>query len=115
MATWYLESASHDPAFNLALEQYVFDDLPRDRSYLMLWRNGNAVIVGKYQNTVQEIDADYVRTHGIKVVRRLSGGGAVYHDLGNLNFTFIPTPTIRGRWTSESSAARWFRRWTGWA
>lgn len=89
MATWYLESASHDPAFNLALEQYAFDSLPRDRSYLMLWRNDNAVIVGKYQNTVQEVNADYIRANGIKVVRRLSGGGAVYHDLGNLNFTFI--------------------------
>lgn len=89
MSTFYLESISHDPAFNLALEQYVFDCLPREHSYLMLWQNQNAVIVGKYQNTVAEIDADYVRERGIKVVRRLSGGGAVFHDLGNLNFTFI--------------------------
>lgn len=89
MSTFYLESASYDPAFNLALEQYVFDCLPRESSYLMLWQNQNAVIVGKYQNTVEEINADYVREHGIKVVRRLSGGGAVFHDLGNLNFTFI--------------------------
>ena len=78
-----------DPAFNLAAEQYIFDELPRDRAYFMLWQNDNAVIIGKYQNTQAEIDEAYVAAHDIKVVRRLSGGGAVYHDLGNLNFTFI--------------------------
>lgn len=85
----YLESPSTDPCFNLALEQYVFDALPRDREYFMLWRNDNAIIVGKHQNTAAEVNAAYVREHGVKVVRRLSGGGAVYHDLNNLNFTFI--------------------------
>ncbi len=78
-----------DPAFNLAAEQYVFDCMPRDRSYFMLWQNDNAVIIGKYQNTLAEINQPYVETHKIKVVRRLSGGGAVYHDLGNLNYTYI--------------------------
>ncbi|MBO4872400.1 MAG: lipoate--protein ligase [Lachnospiraceae bacterium] len=78
-----------DPAWNLAAEQYVFDELPRDRSYLMLWQNDNAVIVGKYQNTSAEINAAYIEKKQIRVVRRLSGGGAVYHDLGNLNFTII--------------------------
>jgi lipoate-protein ligase A len=57
----------------------------------MLWRNDNAIIVGKHQNTLAEINIDYVKEKGIKVVRRLSGGGAVYHDLGNLNFTFTRT------------------------
>ncbi len=85
----YLESPSHDPYFNLALEQYVFDCLPRSQEYFMLWQNDNAIIVGKHQNTAEEINADFVRQRGIKVVRRLSGGGAVYHDMGNLNFTFI--------------------------
>ncbi len=89
MAMNYLESPSTDPAFNLALEQYVFDALPRDRSYFMLWQNDNAIIVGRHQNTMEEINAAYVAEHNIKVVRRLSGGGAVYHDLGNLNYTFI--------------------------
>ncbi|MBQ3374191.1 MAG: lipoate--protein ligase [Oscillospiraceae bacterium] len=78
-----------DPAFNLAAEQYVFDCLPKDRSYFMLWQNENAVIIGKYQNTLAEINQPYVEAHKIKVVRRLSGGGAVYHDLGNLNYTYI--------------------------
>ena len=86
---YYLESPSHDPAFNLALEQVVFDRLDRAHSYCMLWQNDNAVIVGKHQNTAAEINADYISSHGVRVVRRLSGGGAVYHDLGNINFTFI--------------------------
>ena len=85
----YLESPSVDPAFNLALEQFVFDDMDRSQEYFMLWQNDNAVIVGKNQNTAEEIDSNYVREHSIRVVRRLSGGGAVYHDLGNVNFTFI--------------------------
>ena len=85
----YLNLYTTDPAFNLAAEQYVFDNLPKDRMYFMLWQNDNAIIIGKFQNTAAEINAPYVEQHGIKVIRRLSGGGAVYHDLGNLNFTFI--------------------------
>ena len=85
----YIASPSTDPRWNLALEQYVFDTLPRDKSYFMLWQNHNTIVVGKNQNTAGEINGSYVRQHGITVVRRLSGGGTVYHDLGNLNFTFI--------------------------
>lgn len=85
----FIESKSTDPAFNLALEQYVFDHMPKNESYFMLWQNDNAIIVGKHQNTAEEINAAYVKEHGIRVIRRLSGGGAVYHDLGNVNYTFI--------------------------
>ena len=85
----YLNLRGTDAAFNLAAEQYVFDALPRDRMYFMLWQNRSAVIIGKYQNTLAEINLPFVEENGIQVVRRLSGGGAVYHDLGNLNFTFI--------------------------
>ena len=84
----YLDLMTTDPSYNLAMEQYVFDCLPRDRMYFMLWQNDNAIIVGKYQNTIAEINEEAVRERGIRVVRRLSGGGAVYHDMGNLNFTF---------------------------
>ena len=85
----YLNLQTTDPAFNLAVEEYVFDYLPRDRMYVMLWQNDNAIIIGKNQNTLAEINEAYVKAQNIRVVRRLSGGGAVYHDLGNLNFTVI--------------------------
>jgi len=89
MGFYYFDLTTTDPAYNLAMEQYVFDCLPREHTYFMLWQNDNAIIIGKHQNTAAEINASYVEEHGIRVVRRLSGGGAVYHDLGNLNYTFI--------------------------
>ena len=85
----YLESPSRDPYFNLALEEYVFERMDKSKSYFLLWQNDNTIVVGKYQNTAEEIDQAYVDAHGIRVARRLSGGWAVYHDKGNLNFTFI--------------------------
>ncbi len=89
MELYYIDLYTTDPSFNLATEEYIFDHLPKDKTYLMLWQNDNAVIIGKHQNTLAEIDLSYVEANNIKVVRRLSGGGAVYHDLGNLNFSFI--------------------------
>jgi lipoate-protein ligase A len=85
----YLEFPSNDPYFNLAFEQFVFDYLDKKESYFMLWQNANSIIIGKNQNTSEEINSVFVKEHNISVARRLSGGGAVYHDLGNLNFTFI--------------------------
>ncbi len=75
-----------NPYFNLATEEYVLKNFDEDS--FMLWRNEPSIIVGKHQNTLAEINLDYVKTNNIPVVRRLSGGGAVFHDLGNLNFTF---------------------------
>lgn len=89
MAIFTLDLTTTDPDYNLAAEQVVFDRLPREHSYFMLWQNDRAIIVGRYQNTASEINSAYVDAHGIRVVRRLSGGGAVYHDMGNLNYTYI--------------------------
>lgn len=76
-----------DPYLNLATEEYLLKNFTDE--FFTLWRNDNAVIVGKHQNSLAEINLQYVRENKIKVVRRLSGGGTVFHDLGNLNFTFI--------------------------
>lgn len=78
-----------DPHFNLALEEYVVKFLDSSESYVILWQNEPSVIIGRNQNTIEEINSKYINENNINVVRRLSGGGAVYHDLGNLNFTFI--------------------------
>ena len=80
---------STDPYFNIATDEYIFKHINED--CFMLWQNDNAIIVGKHQNTLAEINIDYVKEHDIKVVRRLSGGGAVYHDMGNLNYSFTKT------------------------
>lgn len=86
--TYYLETGSFDPAYNLAFEEYVLTHL-RSGNYLILWQNQNAVIIGRNQNTAAEINSDFVKAHNISVIRRNTGGGAVYHDLGNLNYSFI--------------------------
>lgn len=78
-----------DPYFNIAAEEYVLKHFEDD--CFMLWRNEPCIIVGKHQNTEAEINTEYVEKNKIKVVRRLTGGGAVFHDLGNLNFTFVST------------------------
>jgi lipoate-protein ligase A len=78
-----------DPRINLALEEYVLRHIKRDESYLLFYINEPSIIIGRNQNTLEEINHEYVRDHGIHVVRRISGGGAVYHDFGNLNFSII--------------------------
>ncbi|MFA7034287.1 MAG: lipoate--protein ligase [Bacteroidales bacterium] len=78
-----------DPYWNLAAEEYLLTSF--SQPVFRLWRNDKAVIVGKNQNTLAEINLDFIHSKHIPVVRRLSGGGAVFHDLGNINFTFIDT------------------------
>lgn len=78
-----------DPQINLAIEEYVLKNFGAEDTYLLFYINQPSIIVGKNQNTIEEINTKYVEEQGIKVVRRLSGGGAVYHDEGNLNFSFI--------------------------
>ncbi|WP_456271881.1 lipoate--protein ligase [Bacillus sp. AK031] len=78
-----------DPRINLAIEEYALKNLDIDEDYLLFYINEPSIIIGKNQNTIEEINTDYVESQKLHVVRRLSGGGAVYHDLGNLNFSFI--------------------------
>ncbi|WP_417900910.1 lipoate--protein ligase [Bacillus haimaensis] len=78
-----------DPRINLAIEEYALKNLDIEDTYLLFYINEPSIIIGKNQNSVEEINTKYVEDNGIHVVRRLSGGGAVYHDHGNLNFSFI--------------------------
>ena len=96
----YLDLMTSDPSYNLAMEQYVFDCLPRDRMYFMLWQNDNAIIVGKYQNTIAEINEEAVRERGIRVVRRLSGGNVqkvlVGREISSAPTVLLTAYAVRG-------------------
>ncbi len=89
-------SEEFDPCFNIAAEHQLFLSSEEDL-HLFLWQNDSSVIIGRNQNLYAECDLNYLREHDIKAVRRFSGGGAVYHDKGNVNFTFI---------TKEASASQ---------
>ncbi|MBC2206509.1 lipoate--protein ligase [Listeria booriae] len=78
-----------DPTINLAVEEFILTELDLDEPVLLFYINQPSIIIGRNQNTIEEINTEYVAKNNIKVVRRLSGGGAVYHDEGNLNFSFI--------------------------
>lgn len=82
-----IRNDSTDPYFNLAAEQYLIDNC--DEDVFMLWRNQKTVVIGNNQNAYAEVDRDYAESNGISVSRRLTGGGAVFHDMGNVNFSFI--------------------------
>lgn len=99
----YIDNTT-DPYYNLAVEEYLFKEC--DQPVFRLWQNSPSVIVGRYQNAIAEINQDYIRKNHIPVVRRLTGGGAVFHDLGNINFTFIDKKI-----GNEDSSAM-FRRFT---
>lgn len=87
MITLCLNQTSTDPYFNLAAEEYFLKHFQED--FFMLWCSKPSVVVGKHQNTLAEINHEFVRENRIPVARRLSGGGTVFHDPGNVNFTFI--------------------------
>ncbi|MBE2256182.1 MAG: lipoate--protein ligase [Ignavibacteria bacterium] len=79
-----------DATLNLALDEWCVRNLDvNDKNYILFYINSPSIIIGKHQNTIEEINSEYVDQNNIKVVRRISGGGAVYHDEGNLNFSFI--------------------------
>ncbi|WP_159715468.1 lipoate--protein ligase [Blochmannia endosymbiont of Camponotus nipponensis] len=86
-----LLSDSYDPWFNLSVEEYMFKNIPKKQSILFLWRNQNTVVIGRAQNAWKECNTRRMERDGIKLARRSSGGGAVFHDLGNTCFTFIST------------------------
>ena len=91
----YLLNTSTDPYFNMAFDSYVLENTDFEGVYL--WQNAPSVILGLNQSIYAEVNLPYLRTHGILPVRRVSGGGAVYHDLGNVNYTFVGS----GAWVEE--------------
>lgn len=82
-------SESLDPCFNLSVEEWLMESIGADETVLFLWQNENAIVIGRNQNPYKECDLAKLEADDVRLVRRLSGGGAVYHDLGNLNFTFV--------------------------
>lgn len=84
-----LISETYDPWFNLATEDYIFREMDPDHHILYLWRNDNTVVIGRFQNPWAECDVKKMEEDKVKLARRQSGGGAVFHDLGNTNFTFM--------------------------
>lgn len=95
----FVESHSNDAEYNLSFEEFIFKNLPLDgdEEYVYLWINDKAVIIGKNQNAWAEINEKFLEESGTKLVRRITGGGAVYHDLGNLNFSFITKDKGQGK------------------
>lgn len=85
----YIRNDSINPYFNVAFEEYCLENVALDEDYFIIWQNGPSIVIGNNQNVFQEINAYYVNKYNIPIVRRISGGGTVYHDLGNINFTFI--------------------------
>ncbi len=83
----FIENNNTNPYLNHAIEDYILKKFKED--CFMLWRNEPCILIGKNQNTMSEINTDYVEKHNLPVVRRMTGGGAIFNDLGNLNFTFI--------------------------
>ena len=85
----YIKNPSTNPYYNMAFDEYCLESLPMDEPVFYLWQNRPAVIVGFNQEVNTEVNLDFLKENGIDLVRRVTGGGAVYHDLGNLNYTIV--------------------------
>lgn len=99
-----IKNECNNPYFNLALEEYALKHLILEDDIIILWINEPTVVIGRNQNTIEEINSKFIKDNNINVVRRMSGGGAVFHDHGNLNFTFITS--------SQGDSANNFRKFT---
>ena len=85
----FLKNPSTDPWYNMSFDEYCLEQYLSDDNYFYLWRNRPSVIIGLNQNAYSEVNLGYLEAHGIRLARRVTGGGAVYHDLQNLNYTLI--------------------------
>lgn len=85
----YLRNNSTDPHYNMSFDEYCLERFPSDDTVFFLWRNAPSVIIGRNQNAYAEVNLPYLEANGIKLARRVTGGGAVYHDLQNLNYTIV--------------------------
>lgn len=89
----WIENLNIDPCYNMAFDEYMLEHVPSDVRIFYLWRNRPSVIIGVNQNARNEVRVDEAINRGVSIVRRSTGGGAVYHDLGNINYSFIGNPS----------------------
>lgn len=101
----YIVNTSNETAYNIALEAYAFRELMAEEELFILWINRPSIIIGRHQNTIEEINKEFTDANDIRVVRRLSGGGAVYHDLNNLNYTIISNKSKEGAFDFKTFSA----------
>lgn len=100
---FWIDNPSRDPAYNLALEEVLLNAVePGHPGFGILWQNEPAVVAGRFQNVLQEVDMEQIRARNIHVARRMTGGGTVYHDAGTLNYTFIHSLDVAGSLPSFS-------------
>ena len=100
----YYRNPSLDPEQNLQLEEDLFSRY-REGDFLMIWQNGPSVIIGRNQNAEEEVNLSYAKSMGIRIVKRSTGGGAVYHDPGNVNFSFFTDLPSEGMYSLRKLAA----------